>query len=154
MSDQDDFRKAMRNYIYSVSILSNKNIDGELNAITVSSVTSISMEPPSLLVCINKSSRIHDTLIKNSDFCINLLNKSQQEISNICSTDSLYDQRFDHDKWNTQTIPFLEEAQANIFCSIEDLVPYHTHTIVIGRVLNAISNDKINTLSYVNGKYV
>lgn len=154
MSDQDDFRKAMRNYIYSVSILSNKNIDGELNAITVSSVTSISIEPPSLLVCINKSSRIHDTLIKNSDFCINLLNKNQQEISNICSTDSLYDQRFDHDKWNTQTIPFLEEAQANIFCSIEDLVPYHTHTIVIGRVLNAISNDKINTLSYVNGKYV
>ena len=154
MSDQDDFRKAMRNYIYSVSILSNKNIDGELNAITVSSVTSISMEPPSILVCINKSSRIHDTLIKNSDFCINLLNKNQQEISNICSTDSLYDQRFDHDKWNTQTIPFLEEAQANIFCSIEDLVPYHTHTIVIGRVLNAISNDKINTLSYVNGKYV
>jgi flavin reductase len=154
MSDQGDFRKAMRNYIYSVSILSNKNIDGELNAITVSSVTSISMEPPSLLVCINKSSRIHDTLIKNSDFCINLLNKNQQEISNICSTDSLYDQRFDHDKWNTQTIPFLEEAQANIFCSIEDLVPYHTHTIFIGRVLNAISNDKINTLSYVNGKYV
>lgn len=154
MSDQDDFRKAMRNYIYSVSILSNKNIDGELNAITVSSVTSISMEPPSLLVCINKSSRIHDTLIKNSDFCINLLNKNQEEISNICSTDSLYDQRFDHDKWNTQTIPFLEEAQANIFCSIEDLVPYHTHTIVIGKVLNAISNDKINTLSYVNGEYV
>ena len=154
MSDQDDFKKAMRNYIYSVSILSNKNIDGELNAITVSSVTSISMEPPSLLVCINKSSRIHDTLIKNSDFCINLLNKNQQEISNICSTDSLYDQRFDHDKWNTQTIPFLEEAQANIFCSIEDLVPYHTHTIVIGKVLNAISNDKINTLSYINGKYV
>ena len=154
MSDQDDFRKAMRNYIYSVSILSNKNIDGELNAITVSSVTSISMEPPSLLVCINKSSRIHDTLVKNSGFCINLLNKNQQEISNICSTDSLYDQRFDHDKWNTQTIPFLEEAQANIFCSIEDLVPYHTHTIVIGRVLNAISNDKINTLSYLNGKYV
>ena len=154
MSDQDDFRKAMRNYIYSVSILSNKNIDGELNAITVSSVTSISMEPPSLLVCINKSSRIHNTLIKNSDFCINLLNKNQQENSNICSTDSLYDQRFDHDKWNTQTIPFLEEAQANIFCSIEDLVPYHTHTIVIGKVLNAISNDKINTLSYINGKYV
>jgi flavin reductase len=154
MSDQGDFRKAMRNYIYSVSILSNKNIDGELNAITVSSVTSISMEPPSLLVCINKSSRIHDTLIKNSDFCINLLNKNQQEISNICSTDSLYDQRFDHDKWNTQTIPFLEEAQANIFCSIEDLVPYHTHTIVIVKVLNAISNDKINTLIYINGKYV
>ena len=53
MSIQDNFRLAMRRYVYSVSILSNKDSDGNSNAITVSSVTSISMDPPSLLVCIN-----------------------------------------------------------------------------------------------------
>ena len=63
MSVQDNFRLAMRRYVYSVSIMSNKDVSGNLNAITVSSVTSISMEPPSLLVCINKNSRIHDSLI-------------------------------------------------------------------------------------------
>ena len=55
MSIQDNFRLAMRRYIYSVSIMSNKDEKGDTNAITVSSVTSISMEPPSLLICINKS---------------------------------------------------------------------------------------------------
>ena len=74
MSIQDNFRLAMRRYIYSVSIMSSKD-DGYLNAITVSSVTSISMDPPSLLICINKSARIHDTLKIGSEFCINLLNK-------------------------------------------------------------------------------
>ena len=69
MSIQDDFRLAMRSYIYSVSVLSNKSEDGFCNAITVSSVTSISMEPPSLLVCINKDSKIHDRLIAGSEFC-------------------------------------------------------------------------------------
>ena len=49
MSIQDNFRLAMRRYIYSVSIMSNKDEKGDTNAITVSSVTSISMEPPSLL---------------------------------------------------------------------------------------------------------
>ena len=75
MSIQDKFRLAMRRYIYSVSILSNKDEEGNSNAITVSSVTSISMEPPSLLVCINKNSRIHDTLKEGSKFCINLFDQ-------------------------------------------------------------------------------
>ena len=73
MSIQEDFRLAMRRYIYSVSVMSNVDANGNPNAITVSSVTSISMNPPSLLICINKSSRIHDTLEIGSKFCINLL---------------------------------------------------------------------------------
>ena len=77
MSIQEDFRLAMRRYIYSVSVMSNVGTNGTPNAITVSSVTSISMDPPSLLICINKSSRIHDTLEIGSKFCINLLNKDQ-----------------------------------------------------------------------------
>ena len=91
MNIQEDFRLAMRRYIYSVSIMSNKDEKGDTNAITVSSVTSISMEPPSLLICINKSSRIHDTLKVGSQFCINLLNKHQIELSNICSDEDSYE---------------------------------------------------------------
>ena len=90
MSIQDNFRLAMRRYIYSVSIMSNKDDNGNSNAITVSSVTSISMDPPSLLICINKSSRIHDTLQIGSKFCINLLKKDQEELSNICSDEESY----------------------------------------------------------------
>ena len=152
MSIQDNFRLAMRRYIYSVSIMSSKD-DGYLNAITVSSVTSISMNPPSLLICINKSARIHDTLKIGSEFCINLLNKDQEELSNICSDEDSYDERFKDKNWNTKGVPFLENAQANIFCKVDKLTSYHTHTIVIGLVEDANYADEISTLTYVDGEY-
>ena len=152
MSIQDNFRLAMRRYIYSVSIMSSKD-DGYLNAITVSSVTSISMDPPSLLICINKSARIHDTLKIGSEFCINLLNKDQEELSNICSNEDSYDERFKDKNWNTKGVPFLANAQANIFCKVDKLSSYHTHTIVVGLVQDANYSDEISTLTYVNGNY-
>lgn len=152
MSIQDNFRLAMRRYIYSVSIMSNKD-DGYLNAITVSSVTSISMDPPSLLICINKSARIHDTLKIGSEFCINLLNKDQEELSNICSDEDSYDERFNDKNWNTKGVPFLANAQANIFCKVDKLSSYHTHTIVVGLVEDANYSDEISTLTYVDGNY-
>jgi len=77
MSLQDNFRKAMRSYIYSVSVMSNVDENKKFSAITVSSVTSVSLDPPSLLVCINKSAGIHNSIKEGSSFCINLLNKNQ-----------------------------------------------------------------------------
>ena len=74
------FKTAMRKYAYSVSIVSNTSNKGINNAITISSFTSISVDPPSVLICINKSSSIHKTLIIDSLFCINLLNEKQKEI--------------------------------------------------------------------------
>jgi len=153
MSIQDNFRLAMRRYIYSVSIMSNKDNVDNPNAITVSSVTSISMDPPSLLICINKSSRIHDSIKLGSKFCINLLNKEQEDLSNICSDEEMYDQRFKDKNWNLENIPFLKNAQANIFCKVDKLTSYHTHTIVIGLVEDANYADEISTLTYVDGKY-
>ena len=153
MSIQDNCRLAMRRYIYSVSIMSNKDDNGNSNAITVSSVTSISMDPPSLLICINKSSRIHDTLQIGSKFCINLLKKDQEELSNICSDEESYEERFNNENWDTEEIPFLSNAQANIFCKVDKLTSYHTHTIVVGLVENANHTNEISTLTYVDGKY-
>ena len=83
MSLQDNFRKAMRSYVYSVSILSNVSENKEYNAITGSSVTSVSIDPPSILVCINKTASIHDSIKLGTKYCINLLTKTHEELSNI-----------------------------------------------------------------------
>ena len=155
MSIQDNFRLAMRRYIYSVSIMSNRDLlNDNLNAITVSSVTSISMNPPSILICINKSAKIHDSIVIGSKFCINLLNKDQQQLSDVCSDEDRHDQRFADKNWNTNNIPFLSNAQANIFCKVDKLASYHTHTVVIGLVEDANFSETISTLTYVDGKYI
>jgi flavin reductase (DIM6/NTAB) family NADH-FMN oxidoreductase RutF len=153
MALQDNFRKAMRSYVYSVSILSNTNENGECHAITVSSVTSVSIDPPSLLVCINKSASIHNSIVIGSKFCINLLTKDHEELSNICSSYENENKRFESDEWDLSDIPFLKRAQANIFCEVDQLISYHTHSIVIGKVLDSNNSDDINTLTYVDGRY-
>lgn len=153
MTIQDNFKKAMRSYVYSVSIMSNIDDNKNLNAITVSSVTSVSIDPPSLLVCINKTAGIHDSIIKDSKFCINLLKKSQQDISNLCSTFQEEENRFKNDQWDTTDIPFLKNAQANIFCKVDEIISYHTHSIVVAKVTESKYSNEIDTLIYVDGSY-
>ena len=150
MSLQDNFRKAMRSYVYSVSILSNVGENKEYHAITVSSVTSVSIDPPSILVCINKTAGIHDSITMGSKYCINLLTKDHEELSNICSNYEEEKNRFTSDQWDLSDIPFIKNAQANIFCEVDQLIEYHTHTIVIGKVIKSNNADKIKTLTYVD----
>ena len=153
MTIQDNFKKAMRSYVYSVSIMSNIDDNKNLNAITVSSVTSDSIDPPSLLVCINKTAGIHDSIVKDSKFCINLLKKSQQDISNLCSSFQEEENRFKNDQWDTTDIPFLKNAQANIFCKVDEIISYHTHSIVVAKVTESKYSNEIDTLIYVDGSY-
>ena len=153
MTIQDNFKKAMRSYVYSVSIMSNIDDNKNLNAITVSSVTSVSIDPPSLLVCINKTAGIHDSIVNDSKFCINLLKKSQQDISNLCSSFQEEENRFKNDQWDTTDIPFLKNAQANIFCKVDEIISYHTHSIVVAKVTESKYSNEIDTLIYVDGSY-
>ena len=153
MSLQDNFIKLMRSYVYSVSILSNVNENKEYNAITVSSVTSVSIDTPSILVCINKTAGIHDSIILGTKYCINLLTKAHEDLSNVCSNYEEEKNRFISDQWDLSDIPFLKDAQANIFCEVDQLIEYYTHTIVIGKVIDSKNLDAINTLTYVDGAY-
>lgn len=82
MNKQDKFIKALRNLAYPVCIISNIE-NGHKNAITVSSMTSLSIDPASLLACINKSASIHKTLNVGNLVNVNLLSSSQQEISKL-----------------------------------------------------------------------
>ena len=94
---KEQFLIAMRFLASSVSVISAKNSSGSLFAMTASSVTSLTMDPPSILVCVNNGATIHDALTKGENLCINILQKNQQEISNICSSKELESQRFQND---------------------------------------------------------
>jgi flavin reductase (DIM6/NTAB) family NADH-FMN oxidoreductase RutF len=112
------------------------------------------MDPPSILVCVNNGARIHDVLTKGENLCINILQKNQQEISNLCSSRALESKRFDNDFWDVNGIPFIKNAQANIFCKVDETVSYHTHKIVIARVESSQSAKTFNTLMYADGGYL
>jgi len=151
---KEQFLIAMRFLASSVSVISAKDSSGKLFAMTASSVTSLTMDPPSILVCVNNGATIHDVLMKGENLCINILQKTQQEISNICSSKELESTRFQNDFWDTSDIPFIKDSQANIFCKVDETVSYHTHKIVIGSVIHSQSAETFNTLMYADGGYL
>ena len=151
---QQDFKQSMRFLAASVNIISTAH-EGKKFAMTATSVTSLSMDPPSLLVCVNKNASIHDTLISDGQqFCVNLLSKGQEDIATTCSINEKEPERFQFDDWDTEDIPYLKSAQSNIFCEVIDHFEHATHTIFLGNVVKSTFKEQFNTLIYPDGKNI
>jgi len=151
---KEQFLIAMRFLASSVSVVSAKDSNGKLYAMTASSVTSLTVDPPAILVCVNKGASIHDVLITGSKMCINILSNDQQDISNLCSSKDPESKRFANDYWNKEEIPFLKDAQSNIFSQVDEVIGYNSHSIVIAKVLHAQSADSFDGLIYADGRYL
>ena len=152
---QQDFRNAMRSLAATVCIVSIADQDG-WNGMTATSVTSVSMDPASVLVCVNNTASLHEPLTAGARFCINILKSSQIPHAGAFSTKKLKGaERFAGGHWEAdeQGLPYLVDAQANMLCTIDMAVPYGTHTIFIGRVDTVRVADTVSPLIYADGKY-
>ena len=153
---KDDLRSGMRRLASGVCVVSTC-VEGQQYAMTASSVTSVSDEPASLLVCVNQDTTMQSVLNLGQPFVINVLSQSQQDVSNNCASRNETVGRFDLGDWQLDEsgMPYLADAQVNFFCTVDnkDYI-YGTHQIVIG-VLNKVivSNDPVNPLIYVDGAY-
>ena len=135
-----DFREAMRRLAASVMIVSTRDTDGAPHGMVASSVISVSMEPASMLIAVNRTAGIHPVLLRSKVFCINLLCDEQSDLLKPFSTTALRDQRFKSDGWkdawttDSGRLPWLPEASASIECAVDLVTDYGTHSLFIGRV--------------------
>jgi flavin reductase (DIM6/NTAB) family NADH-FMN oxidoreductase RutF len=149
-----NFRKAMRRLTSAVSVISTLH-DGVRFGITVTSVTSVSMAPPSLLFCVNRSSRLHDPVIRSGRFCVNILHAHQIDIADAFSGRTPGADRFLCGEWasDEEDVPYLIPAQANVFCEADAVSSYGTHSIVIGKVREVAVRGQVAPLLYQDGQY-
>ncbi|AMO55466.1 hypothetical protein GZ77_10040 [Endozoicomonas montiporae] len=158
MSSENDLKgnmlQAMRRLASSVSVVSCAG-DSERHAMAATSVTSLSMDPPSLLVCVNQSTAMHSALDEGADFCINILSLEQQEVSVACGGRLRGEDRFTVGNWVTtdRGLPYLSDAQSVLICAQDGHYDYGTHTIFIGRIKEIRNSDDVNPLVYVDGHY-
>lgn len=136
------FREAMRRLAASVSIVTSRDTDGQPHGMVASSVIPVSMDPPSMLVAVNREAGLHTVLMTSRRFCVNLLSDQQHHLLAPFSQKSLRSQRFHSDDWrsawasDTEQLPWLSAAAAVIDCDVDLITHYGTHTLFIGRVLN------------------
>ena len=151
---KENFISAMRAIPSTVYVVSAKSGD-ERHAMTAISVVSLSMEPPSVLVCINKKASIHSILSKNSLFCINILSSEQESLSQVCSVSEEGESRFQDATWEQdEDYVFNKESLSNIFCKCVDTIDHSSHTIFIAEVKRTLNNSSNEPLVYKSGKYL
>lgn len=151
---REDFRLAMRRMAAAVAIVTCRKGD-EWLGITATSMTSLSMDPPSLLLCVNRSASIRAALEPGAAFTANLLERRHKAVSDAFGGRASGTERFGFGDWGTceRGVPVLRDAIAAIQCKVDREVEYGTHTIIIGKVLNTCLSDELDPLVYVNGNY-
>ena len=148
------FKAAMRRFAVSVSIITIADETAKFG-MTATAVSSVSTDPPSLLVCINRSARIHAEMRSGRAFCVNVLNDDQAALSNAFGGRFPAEQRFSLGGWIDEDgrPPYLSDAQANVFCVIDTLLEYGTHTIFIGKVEAVRLHGEFQPLVYADARY-
>jgi flavin reductase (DIM6/NTAB) family NADH-FMN oxidoreductase RutF len=152
-----DFRQAMRHLTGGVSVIT-VGRGRDISGMTVTSVSSLSIEPASLIVSINRESSSWPLLKQHGVFGINILNATQLDVAErFTGKNGLKGaERFAGAEWFTRAsgVPLLAGALAAIDCEAEDVVERHSHAIVIGRVLDMQLSPRGAALAYWQGQYV
>jgi flavin reductase (DIM6/NTAB) family NADH-FMN oxidoreductase RutF len=153
----DDFRGAMRHLTGGVSVIT-AGRGAEITGMTVTSVSSLSVEPASLIVSINRESSSWPVLKRHGFFGVNILAADQLEVAErFTGKGGLKGaERFAGARWITRVsgVPLLTGALAAIDCAVDEIVERHSHAIVIGRVLDITSSTHTAALAYWQGRYV
>jgi flavin reductase (DIM6/NTAB) family NADH-FMN oxidoreductase RutF len=149
-----DMLLAMRRLARSVAVISCAH-EGRRFSMSVTAVDSLSTEPPSLLICINRSASLHPPLDAGADFCVNVLSARHESIAIDCSGRLKGEARFTTGDWQTSGhgVPFLRDAQASLVCAQDGRFEYGTHTVFIGRVKEVRTSGDVDPLVYVDGAY-
>lgn len=152
-----NFRGAMRQLTGGVSVITagrGKDISG----MTVTSVSSLSVEPAALIVSINREASSWPLVKRYGFFGVNILTSDQLDVAErFTGKGGLKGAaRFTGAEWVTRVsgVPLLVGALAAIDCEVEDIIERHSHAIVVGRVLDLQLSARTAALAYWQGQYV
>jgi flavin reductase len=150
----ETFRDAMAQLGAAVHVITTDGPAGRAG-FTASAVCSITDTPPSVLVCINRTSSAYHAVTTNARLCINTLSADQHDVSAGFAKKGSMDQRFRHGKWIERAgkPPHLVEASASIDCAVINRVQVGTHDILICEVSEIVSNSHPGVLIYYDRKY-
>jgi flavin reductase (DIM6/NTAB) family NADH-FMN oxidoreductase RutF len=133
----DTFKAAMRRFATGVTIVTTRT--GEtIHGFTVNAFASVTADPPTVLICVNKTARAHPIIAESGGFAVNILGLEHQHVAETFMTAE------PHERFNAiahrngpSGSPILDGMLAYVDCSVEQEITSGTHTIFIGRVLES-----------------
>lgn len=150
----DEFKNALRLWASGVTVVTTQSEQYGVQGMTVSAFSSVSVNPPLVLVCINTNADTGDGLFASGSFAVNVLSTEQQNTSNQFAGGSSQEQRFADNAWSTLKTgaPILNDSLMSLDCTVVEKVQAGTHWIVIGEVQASVCRDG-EPLLYYSGSY-
>ncbi len=151
---QTGLKQAMRIYPQGVTVVTTQAEEGP-KGITVSSFTSVSLDPPLVLVSIAKSSQLHDIFVANTGFAVNFLADDQRSVSDRFAGRTQARDRFDGLKFKPGVTrsPLIDGARAVIECKTWKIYEGGDHSLIMGEVVSAKALSGKKPLVYYTQKY-
>lgn len=146
------FRRVIGSFMSGVVVITAS--DGDVPyGMTVSAVSSLSMDPPMLLACLNTASRTQDVVARSGAFAVNILAQGQGELAARFARSGLPD-KFDGVGYRrgASGVPLLDGALAVVECRVAEVVTGGTHRVFLGRVRHAEATDG-SPLAYFRGRF-
>ncbi len=150
----DDFKACLSRFVSGVTIVTYKN-ENNFGGLTVSSFSSLSIEPPLILFCLQKTAPSHEKIKSAGAFCVNILSNGQENLSNSFAN---------HDQNKHELIlqagfsekvsgsPILKGTLAFLDCKLDNFFDGGDHSIVVGKVLDLGANPDTRPRLYYDRK--
>ena len=146
-----ELRRVIGAFATGVAVITTES-DGQPQGMTVNSLTSVSLDPPLLLVCLTRGARTTAALLQRGAFVVNVLSTRQEDVANRFA-------RRGEDHFaglptvrNARGLPVIPKALATLDCAVEAVQPGGDHEIVVGRVLGC-ERDERTPLVFFSGRY-
>jgi flavin reductase (DIM6/NTAB) family NADH-FMN oxidoreductase RutF len=150
--EKAEFRRALGHFATGVTVVTTKLATGQLAGITVNAFSSLSLNPPLVLVCIDKKARLHDSLEVGGNFAVNMLADDQEVVSRRFASSEPDQFREIGYTQGVTGAPLITGVIATVECRIVERLNGGDHTIVVGEV-EATAVHEGKPLLYFRGGY-
>jgi flavin reductase (DIM6/NTAB) family NADH-FMN oxidoreductase RutF len=153
--DPEQLRQAMRAWTAGVTVVTASHA-GEQHGMTVSSFTSIALEPPIIIISLQTNSRTHNLITQANAFAVTILASDQQDISDLFAG-RLPDIADRLNEVETETLvtgaPFIKGGLAYLDCRVSQVIAVGTNTLFLAEVVAARGNGEGKPLVYHDRNY-
>jgi len=155
----DEFRRVLSHFCSGVTVITTWDAQGRPTGLTASAFTSVSLDPPLILVCVAYKAQSYQALADGSRFAVNVLAHDQETVSNRFATSPVADpsEKFTGIGYRPGALglPVLKDSLAELECATVHAYPAGDHTIFVGRVEAAECHGDagLEPLLYYRGKY-
>ena len=158
MLSQDDFKRALGHFATGVTVVTTWDDDAQPTGLTASAMSSVSLEPPLVLVCVSHKSQSYPSFKPGRTFAVNVLASDQEALARRFASSSLSGkEKFEGVAYHKSPLglPMIDDALAEFECTIVHAYPGGDHTIFVGQVeaLDARGDKGREPLLYYRGRF-